>query len=516
MDTTTDTKATRKRDPLMAVRDADERRMFKKMRALLGDQFEAVLQKLGDPPQARWLDDKFWFTEEGKMAVELRPELQRLALRVTEPQMIPAALTDIWSREEFNWEAVGWASSHAGELVSQITEATRKDIAKAVTLFTYTTGETVGELAGAIAPLRDTLGNTFGETRARRIAITETTRAYSQGMNIIQRKIGRAGINMEKVWQTANDEKVCPICGPNDGKPEREWTQVSGPPPAHPNCRCWVTLRIDERQRWAAADEQAAQIRQEFLERYDVPAQDDTAHFALERVLESQRRAMDEFWSNPDLPGAQERYDRKMEMLKKFEDTYRRNMKMDEVAARAGLRVEKPLTNTVNISDEITGRLRSDVEEGIEAWRSLVSDGVARNATFTVRPLGAADKRAFGRSYCSGTTVVLEKDRDPWVVVHELGHGIEHSNPAIADRIQEFYNRRTAFDPLTPLGGGYDSSEITRLDKFLDPYVGKDYNGSGHEVIAMGLQWLYQSPVWFAKNDPEHFDLMISIVRGLL
>jgi hypothetical protein len=48
-------------------------------------------------------------------------------------------------------------------------------------------------------------------------------------------------------WQTASDEKVCPICGPYAG---RVWQESDGPrPPLHPNCRCqrvyafttWIT-----------------------------------------------------------------------------------------------------------------------------------------------------------------------------------------------------------------------------------------------------------------------------------
>ena len=37
-------------------------------------------------------------------------------------------------------------------------------------------------------------------------------------------------------WETASDEKVCPICGPYAG---RVWRAGDGPhPPLHSNCRC--------------------------------------------------------------------------------------------------------------------------------------------------------------------------------------------------------------------------------------------------------------------------------------
>lgn len=37
-------------------------------------------------------------------------------------------------------------------------------------------------------------------------------------------------------WQTASDERVCPVCGPYAG---RAWPADEGPaPPLHPHCRC--------------------------------------------------------------------------------------------------------------------------------------------------------------------------------------------------------------------------------------------------------------------------------------
>lgn len=37
-------------------------------------------------------------------------------------------------------------------------------------------------------------------------------------------------------WETASDERVCPVCGPFAG---RVWRADDGPqPPLHPNCRC--------------------------------------------------------------------------------------------------------------------------------------------------------------------------------------------------------------------------------------------------------------------------------------
>lgn len=50
-------------------------------------------------------------------------------------------------------------------------------------------------------------------------------------------------------WQTASDEKVCPVCGPYAG---HVWKADDGPqPPLHPNCRC---QRVHAFTTWIARD----------------------------------------------------------------------------------------------------------------------------------------------------------------------------------------------------------------------------------------------------------------------
>jgi SPP1 gp7 family putative phage head morphogenesis protein len=86
------------------------------------------------------------------------------------------------------------------------------------------------------------LANTFGRSRAETIAVTEVTRAAAEGGRLYQQQLQQAGFTFDRIWRTSNDERVCPVCGPLDGKPEAEWGGLDSPP-AHPNCRCSVTLR---------------------------------------------------------------------------------------------------------------------------------------------------------------------------------------------------------------------------------------------------------------------------------
>ncbi len=70
------------------------------------------------------------------------------------------------------------------------------------------------------------------QTRMEVIARTEVLRAHNQGRIKFHQEVG-----VEKLeWMTMEDERVCPVCGPLDGR--RFATGRFPPQPAHPNCRC--------------------------------------------------------------------------------------------------------------------------------------------------------------------------------------------------------------------------------------------------------------------------------------
>jgi len=66
------------------------------------------------------------------------------------------------------------------------------------------------------------------------------------------------------------------------------------------------------------------------------------------------------------------------------------------------------------------------------------------------------------------------------------------------------------------LGSGYGKDELTRKDKFIDAYMGKDYRGQASEILSMGLQYFYNDPYKLAIKDPEYFNFIYKIVRGAL
>ncbi len=136
----------------------------------------------------------------------------------------------------FNWQlanlrAAEWANTYSYELVHGINETSRRVIGDALAAWV----ESGEGLEALIAQLE----STFGPVRAEMIAVTEATRAYSEGSFAgyeqagLRRRPPEAdrppahprcrcwpGVQQEHdgswsyVWFTARDEQVCAICGP--------------------------------------------------------------------------------------------------------------------------------------------------------------------------------------------------------------------------------------------------------------------------------------------------------------
>ncbi len=132
--------------------------------------------------------------------------------------------------------AMTQAISEVARGISQTTQAHLRDL--------VAQGLSENEILESIA-LR------FSSGHAEQVAVTEITRAEAQFSEALSSRLGEQGVNTVIRWLTAEDEKVCPICGPADHKKKDEpintakggwngqtWGQRYGMPPAHPNCRC--------------------------------------------------------------------------------------------------------------------------------------------------------------------------------------------------------------------------------------------------------------------------------------
>ena len=116
----------------------------------------------------------------------------------------------------------------------------------------YANGEPLSALTADLEP-------TFGEKRARLIAMTETTRAAARGSYVGYKE---SGVVTRIVWKTVGpDERTCPICSALHGKTvaleggrfydelpieiQARLKRVFEIPPSHPSCRCRIAARIE-------------------------------------------------------------------------------------------------------------------------------------------------------------------------------------------------------------------------------------------------------------------------------
>lgn len=204
--------------------------------AFLAEQSERIARNAihGEPP-----DDDFWEEELALLLVLLIPALERWG-----QQAISAVVTQTLTPvglglgAEVNARAAAWAGDYALDLAKGLNRTTR-ELAKAKIKNWFAAGGTdmlalEKELAGIIAP----------KWRARMIAQTEVTRAYSEALHEIGKEYG---IIKRYQWQTAEDERVCVICLPLHGKQRTKGGLYPGGydgPPAHPRCRCSEMLVV--------------------------------------------------------------------------------------------------------------------------------------------------------------------------------------------------------------------------------------------------------------------------------
>jgi HK97 family phage portal protein len=213
------------------AKDRWERRILRLMRERLNGQMQDVLKLLGWPPNFDNLDDAFWDSATGQMIADLRPMIEAMATDASQTMIESTGVGVDWALVA--QDASQWATRYTFDLVRGVTDTTRAALQRKLTAFVETPGMTREQLEDSLRPL-------FGDARASMIAVTETTRAYAEGERETARRAQEQGFRLVPRWHTANDELVCNVCGPNDGKLQTEGWTVDWPP-AHVNCRCWVT-----------------------------------------------------------------------------------------------------------------------------------------------------------------------------------------------------------------------------------------------------------------------------------
>ena len=244
------------------LRDEIEPVLYRKMRKALREHARRIIGALGSPPHAYNATPAFWQDEQETLASVLRPLLEQAAQGAvdirsgtakavavgagggaqTERDKTPITGVVLWDDALMALSIQQWASQYSHELGARLNVTTRGLVDEAARRYALDLGGNLSEEPEDEADpsaLWLLLLPVYRNRRAESISITETTVAIYAAGQLVSNAFRANGLRFDRVWYTARDERVCPICGANEDVLESDgWGGYV--PPAHPNCRCSV------------------------------------------------------------------------------------------------------------------------------------------------------------------------------------------------------------------------------------------------------------------------------------
>lgn len=209
-------------------RDEFERRLIRAVARANSGVRREIAALLGDPPTLDALTPEVWDDIMRRMGDAMRPDLEEAFLEAGARLMTTLGVSI--DDSIINRAAMEWARTYSYELVRGMNDRRQRDLQNLFGSFF--------EQPMSNEELQRYLVREFGPVRAEMIGITEVTRAISEGEKRVVDTLQGQGVGLVAVWQTMEDERVCPICGPrNDQAQGTNWINL---PPAHPRCRCLV------------------------------------------------------------------------------------------------------------------------------------------------------------------------------------------------------------------------------------------------------------------------------------
>lgn len=208
---------------------------------------------------------------------------------------------------------------------------------------------------------------------------------------------------------------------------------------------------------------------------------------------------------------------------------------------QAGRTKENAALAALGLGSKAAGSTTSEgklPETELAAADDFIRNSLATDGDFNIGFLPVDDFPKLGgrASYLSGQyRIAVPKNGHTETIVHELGHAIEEQVPGVNAASQAFLESRVGDqEPVSmaktfPRSGfargekgrnrGFENSFRRDSDKEASSsayYAGKDYGGSGSEVLSMGIEELYRDPVGFATRDPQYAKFVIGQLDGSL
>jgi SPP1 gp7 family putative phage head morphogenesis protein len=213
-------------DPHEEERMKDERKLERKLRVFLEEQFDRVIREVRKMQKSVY-QPSFWDSEERFYWEELSGDHVSIMIRAVEEGVIDLEqYSSLVDYDLINQRVIDYARQYRFEWIKKINDTTRNIVQKAVTDW-LAAGDPLDVLINMLEP-------TFGKVRAARIAATEVTRLRAKANQIAWQE---SGVIEQFRWSTAMDDLVCQICAPNEGQ-LFPLSQMDSMLPAHVNCRC--------------------------------------------------------------------------------------------------------------------------------------------------------------------------------------------------------------------------------------------------------------------------------------
>lgn len=248
------------------AREYAEQQMLLSFQAGLASQRDRLLDiiRANDGVLSMTQQNRFWAGENELLWGSVRDTILDVASERAVIASIDAGGADTWNL--INDAVIDWAedyyvSADADDFgsIPNLNVTSRTEFQKRfvewqrgeLTVFGRTA---TGELRQGLDALIVALEPTFGASRARAIAVTETTRIFTESIRAAE---SANPFTTQWEWLTAEDEMVCSLCGPRAGTRvgknaegfDAETDDLVVYPPIHPFCRCQIIALTEESAR---------------------------------------------------------------------------------------------------------------------------------------------------------------------------------------------------------------------------------------------------------------------------
>ena len=202
-----------------------ERKLARVLSKDLRGELDKLLNYLGDLPNLANVPAEYWQGGWNDIQKDVEPILVDTYIDAAMDLADGIGIGIDWGLA--NNTAANWARTNLSDLLQKMFQTTYEGVNETVPRF-FTENRTIEDLTRH-------LERWHSPRRAELIATTETTRAGVEGERAaVEQMTKETGIELVPIWLTANDEMVCPVCGPRHKKPITDGVF----PPLHPRCRC--------------------------------------------------------------------------------------------------------------------------------------------------------------------------------------------------------------------------------------------------------------------------------------